>query len=210
MASSIPPSVGSPWIKTRWLVFGLISALVVALLALMGWALANKEPVTGRSGANLLQRPAPAFNVRRFGGGDVSLAEFRGRPVVLNFWASWCAPCRDEALALERAWQGNAERVSFVGMVIQDADEDALAHIREFEVSYPNGRDDDGSVTVQYGVIGLPVTFFIDSVGTVQQRWVGAITDSQLSLWVNELVGGLSLTDGSGNAEGFRTLDQGP
>ena len=155
--------------------------MVIAFIALMAWGLAGKEPPTARSGYTLVGGPAPGFTVPLFDGGELSLSDLEGRPVVVNFWASWCAPCREEALPLERAWQAYRERsVAFVGVDTQDPEDDARAYLAEFGVTYPNGRDGDGRVSIDYGIIGMPATFFIDRDGVVVSRWVGAIPEATL------------------------------
>ena len=80
--------------------------------------------------------------------------------MVINFWASWCPPCREETPLLERTWRSyKYQDVLFVGVNIQDTEEDARVYLEEFDITYPNGLDRHGKVTVDYGIIGLPVTF---------------------------------------------------
>jgi cytochrome c biogenesis protein CcmG/thiol:disulfide interchange protein DsbE len=173
----------------RWLVFGILTVVIAVFVWLMGWGILNKEGVTGNSGINRLEGLAPEFKLPLFDGSEIQLSELVGQPVVLNFWASWCPPCREEALHLERVWrQYNNEDVRIIGINIQDTSEDGMAHIREFDVTYPNGLDFDGSITVQYGVIGLPTTFFVNRRGIVDRRWVGPISEEQLKNWIDELV----------------------
>ena len=182
-------------------------------MALMVWGLLNKAPVTGRSGINRIQRPAPEFTLPLFDGSELQLSQLAGQPVVLNFWASWCSPCRDEALPLERTWRKyKDDGVWVVGVNIQDTSEDAGAHVSEFDVTYPNGLDAAGAITVDYGVIGLPTTFFVDRQGVIQRRWVGAISEGQLAAWVGELVAGQSPSDDreGENLDRFFRLDQAP
>ena len=130
---------------------------------------------------------------------------------MINFWASWCPPCREEAPLLESTWRDyEDEEVFFVGVDIQDREEDARAYIREFGITYPNGPDVDGRITVDYGVIGIPVTFFVDRGGVVVRRWVGAVKGRQLVAWVDELVAGVEPSgEAEGeNLEGFFELDK--
>jgi cytochrome c biogenesis protein CcmG/thiol:disulfide interchange protein DsbE len=176
---------------------GLVIAGILSLLAL---GLLNKEPVTARSGFTRLQKPAPEFTLPLLDGGELVLAQHLGQPVVINFWASWCPPCRQEARVLERTWRSYREKgVMFVGVNIHDTDSDAITFLKEFDVTYPNGLDRDGKITVDYGVIGLPVTFFVNQDGIVERRWVGAIREAQLVAWVEELSAGVAP---SGQAEG--------
>ena len=178
----------------------------------MAWALLNKTPVTAKSGEQLLKRPAPDFSLPLLDEAELTLAELEGRPVVLNFWASWCPPCREEALALERVWRESSDDVWIVGVNIQDGHRAALAHVREFDVTYPNGRDTDGEITVRYGVIGLPTTFLVGRDGVVEGRWVGAVTEAQLESWLPALVAGrpLSGDDDGQDLDRFLRLDQAP
>ena len=195
----------------RAAIFGVASLAIVGFVFLLAWALSNRTPVTGLSGITRLQKPAPEFTMPLLDGGEVTVSRSREAPIVVNFWASWCAPCRDEANGLERAWRSFKDRgVLFVGVDVQDTEQDAKIYVNEFEVTYPNGRDVDGKITVDYGVIGLPVTFFINSDGIVERRWVGAISEARLMAWVDEMVSGavpFGEVEGS-NPEGFFKLDQ--
>ncbi len=161
---------------------------MVALVAVLAYGMANRTAPTGQSGATRVGKPAPTFAMDLYGGGELSYGPDLGEPVVLNFWASWCPPCREESPLLERTWKQYRDRgVLFVGVDTQDTEQDALAYIDEFGLTFPNGLDVDGEITVAYGVVGLPVTFFIGSDGVVKRRWVGALTESQLLPWVEDL-----------------------
>ena len=189
----------------------VVGVLAAGFVGLMAFALLNKAPVTGRSGATRVQKPAPEFTLPLFDGGQLVLAEHLGRPVVINFWASWCAPCRDEAPLLERTWRSYRDRgVQYIGVAIQETEEGGRAYLKEFGITYPNVLDRDGKVTVDYGVIGLPVTFFVNRDGIVERRWVGAVREGTLVAWLDEMVAGLAP---SGDAEvedldSFRELDR--
>ena len=192
--------------------YGLIAAAavgVVALVGLMSWALSNRSPVTGMSGFTRVDKPAPDFTLPLMDEGEVVMSELSGEAVVINFWASWCAPCRDEAVGLERTWRAYEERgVVFVGIDIQDSEADARFYLSEFDVTYPNGRDVDGKITIDYGVVGLPVTFFVSKGGIIEKRWVGAIPESRLRDWTESLARGRSLSDSDDgpDPERFRPL----
>lgn len=114
--------------------------------------------------------------------GIVELRELRGVPIVLNFWASWCEPCRDEAPLLEQAWRRDRDRgVLYLGLDTQDLSEDALEFIREFSVSYPTIRDPGRSVSNEFGLTGIPETFFIDRRGRIVGHAVGVVTEEILA-----------------------------
>ena len=175
-------------------------ALIGAFLGLLAWGLSNKEPVTGRSGVTRVHKPAPPISIQLLAGGSLDVPSGPGAPMLVNFWASWCPPCRDEAVLLERAWRTYQDSgLLFVGVDIQDSEAEARAYIGEYDITYPNGLDRDGKVTIDYGVIGLPVTFFVDSAGIVQKRWVGAIDATTLDTWLTELIAG---TAQQGDSEG--------
>ena len=184
--------------STRWRVaaMGASAVVVVAFLALMAWGLLNNESVTSRSGILRVGKPAPDFTLPLLDGGELALSQYQGRPVVINFWASWCPPCRQEAVALEAAWRAHAGTgVQFIGVDLQDREADARAYIRDFGVTYPNGTDIGGKISVDYGVIGLPVTFFVSREGVVERRFVGAISRAKLEEWIGELETGVAPSD---------------
>ena len=169
----------------------LFTALVLSFFALMAFGLANRSPVTGRSGETRVGKPAPQFSMPLLGGGEFRTEDHRGSPMIINFWASWCPPCRQESPGFERVWQRYRNQgIQLVGVDIQDTEEEALAYVREFGLSFPNGRDTDGKITVEYGVIGLPVTFFVSADGVVEGRWVGALPEDKLEGWAEALMSG--------------------
>ena len=181
--------------------FAVMGIVVFGFFGLLALGLINKSPVTGRSGVTRVGKAAPDITMPLLEGGEFLLSEHADKPMVVNFWASWCPPCRDESPGFERAWRRfSDDGVLFVGVDIQDTVEDGLAYIREFDLTYPNGIDADGKITVEYGVIGLPVTFFIGADGIVKGRWVGALPEDRLTGWVEALIAGAT-PDGSSDVE---------
>ncbi len=140
-------------------------------------------------GAFLRIRPAPDFALKLFDDGDFRLSEQRGRVVLINYWASWCPPCRDEAPTLEAAWRAYRERgLTFVGVDIWDKEADARAFLRTFGVSYPNGPDKNGETLIDYGVTGIPETFFVNREGLLVRRWIGPLDERQITAFIEELL----------------------
>ncbi len=163
-------------------------AVVVALLGLLTWKVVkgDSNAVTGSlaSGKSIV---APDFELPRLeGGGTLALASLKGKAVVLNFWASWCGPCKDETPLLQKAWtRWEGKDVVFVGIDVKDFRGDAQAFVKRFGVTYPNVYDGKGSTVGRYGVTGFPETFFVDRNGRVVYRIAGPVSDDQ------ELDGGI-------------------
>jgi cytochrome c biogenesis protein CcmG, thiol:disulfide interchange protein DsbE len=156
-------------------------AVVAALLALLAWKVTQGESEVTAELARGGAPEAPAFTLERLDGkGDLSLESLRGRAVVLNFWASWCGPCKDEAPLLQEAserWQD--EGVAFVGIDVKDFRGDARDFVERYGVTYPNVYDGKGSTIGRYGVTGYPETYFIDTEGRVRYRIAGPVEDAQ-------------------------------
>ena len=118
----------------------------------------------------------------------VALSQFRGHPLVINFWASWCPPCRKEMPALEHAARALAGRVSFVGLDTQDSRGAGLAFAHRMAVTYPLATD-NAQVYASYGVNGLPTTFFVAANGTLMGRQIGGMTPAGLDTIVHQMFG---------------------
>jgi cytochrome c biogenesis protein CcmG/thiol:disulfide interchange protein DsbE len=178
----------------RAVLIGLVAVATLGLLALLGYGLARRQGgfagiavnETGQIG-RVQPGPAPDFTLQLYDGATFRLADQRGQVVVVNFWASWCIPCRQEAPVLERAWQRYRDRgVVLVGPNIWDSEQDARAFMRQFGVGYPNGPDPRGAAAIDYGVTGIPETFFIRPDGTIARHWIGPLTDRQIGAFIEE------------------------
>jgi len=168
----------------RWLI--PLSAIPVLALLAYGFRL-NPRDIP----SPLVGRPAAAFALTTFEGAPLSLETERGKVVVVNFWASWCYPaCYEEAPVLERNWRAYRDRgVVVIGVDIQDREEAARKFIKDFGLTFPNARDVTGKVSVDYGVYGVPETFFIDRRGRIRAKHVGAVTDAVFRGHVDRLLG---------------------
>jgi cytochrome c biogenesis protein CcmG/thiol:disulfide interchange protein DsbE len=169
--------------RLRWLI--PLSAVPVLALLAYGFRVNHRDipsPLVGR--------PATAFALEALDGRPVSLEALRGQVVVVNFWASWCYPaCYEEAPVLERNWKAYQDRgVVVVGVNIQDAEEAARKFVRDFALTFPNARDLGGKVSVEYGVYGVPETFFVDRRGQIRGKHVGAVTDTVFRSQVDRLL----------------------
>jgi len=164
-------------VKTGW----FVGAAAVALVALLVYGVIGVGQSTTLDDAVAAgQRPpAPSLALPRLeGGGQGSLADYRGRPVVLNFWASWCEPCKDEAPALERAQRRLQQAGGTVlGVTVEDASSASRRFLREYGLDYPNLRDVDGDLGREYGRTGVPETFVIDRQGRVVALQRGQVDD---------------------------------
>lgn len=163
-----------------------VSLAVLALLVLLVWGLGRRAAAIGAVPTPL--RAAPHFTLERFDGGSFSLESAGGLPVVVNFWASWCIPCEDEALALQAASTAFAGKVQFVGVDVQDTEVDGRRFLQRFGVTYPNGPDKNGSISIDYGMAGVPETFFIRADGRIQRKWAGPLAPAQIEAFVQELL----------------------
>src|SRR6266581_7319344 len=175
-------------------IFIVVSLLNVGLLALLWSQLltpaqslpntnSNQGSVDGRNDP-LVGKPAPSFTLAMLNGqpgSRLSLTDFKGKPVVLNIWASWCDPCKRETPLLQSEWkQAQSHGIAFIGMDFQDKQSDGLSFLQQHGVTYPNVVDPDGSTAINYGVTGVPETVFIDRHGMVIHKVIGELTEQTL------------------------------
>jgi len=158
-------------------------ASLVAVLGLLAFVTARTQrPASITSAlARGLTPEAPGFSLPRLDApGALDLASLRGKAVVINFWASWCLPCREEAPVLEATWQRYRDRGAVVvGVDVQDLTNEAHRFLRETKTTYPQVRDKDNAVYRAYGLTGVPETFFIDRAGRIVRKFPGAVTDPE-------------------------------
>lgn len=162
----------------RWL---LVVAAVLAVGGVAAAAVASGGSARPADAVSV-EGPAPAFDLVRVGvdAERVRLSDFAGRPLVVNFWASWCEPCRREMPALQAVAARLRGRVAFVGINHLDGREPAAEFEREVGVGYPSGYDPEGAVAALYGVIGLPTTMLVGADGRIVARRLGEISEDEL------------------------------
>ncbi|HET7590568.1 MAG TPA: TlpA disulfide reductase family protein [Solirubrobacterales bacterium] len=216
-ASSAPAERRRGW--GRWVVIGG----VVLFIALLVYGLESRGPDDAIDGALTEGRAAkaPAFDLEVLARGEIparlreplggaladgrlALSELRGTPVVLNLWASWCTPCREEAPRLEQGWERWGRRgVAYLGLNIQDLRGDAREFARRFGITHPSVRDARRGVADSYGATGIPETFFVDPRGRVVGHVIGVVSERELELGARAARSGRVI----GTVTGGRTFD---
>jgi cytochrome c biogenesis protein CcmG/thiol:disulfide interchange protein DsbE len=206
-AKPTPPRAG----PIRWVLRGLAASIPLLLIGLLIYGITAQSPNTTIDDALSKGRTtlAPSFRLDVLQAGSlgtplhaklagvfrqrgVALSDLRGTPVVVNFWASWCVPCQEEAATLERAWQRHARSrgVLFLGLDIQDVTTDAHSFTHHYAIDYPNVRDPSNNVARSYGATGVPETFFINAKGEIVGHIIGSSSTAQLTAGINAAVAG--------------------
>ena len=165
------------------LIFGaLITAVLVAVL-MSGL---GRDPK--HIDSPLIGKAAPGFTLKTVGTGEtIDVASLRGKPVVLNFWATWCGPCWEEHPVLTEGARVYGDRVQFLGVVFQDEEAKILDFLRKRGAEYPTVVDERGKTSIAYGVGGIPETFFLDAKGTIVAKHDGPISPEQLQTYIAEV-----------------------
>ncbi len=164
-----------------------IITLPFFIALLIGGVYLFTRPVNPKS--NSTQKQAPNFTYALLNGKQVKLSDYLDkRPVVLNFWASWCPPCRQEAPILANTAKKYHGKVQFLGVVVNDTPEKAKSFEKEFHIPYPSGIDKNGAISAVYSVSAIPKTIFISKDGRIIAEWVGAINTKTLTGSIEKLL----------------------
>jgi len=173
------------WQPRWWQVVVFIGVMV--LLALVAFQMRHNGPLAAAQvGAG---EPAPDFTVQTFDGQTVKLSDLHGKVVLVNFWASWCIPCSQEAPDLENTWRQYKDRgVVFVGVDYVDTETEARTYLTHFNISYPNGADLGTRISQAYRIRGVPETYIIDRNGTLRATFIGPTTQDQIQAKIDPLL----------------------
>ena len=176
----VEPKPNRIWSTTGRLV---VVFLVVGLIALLAWGLVQAEKTPLEEGM------APDFTLTSFDGRTYTLSDLRGNVVIINFWASWCPPCREEAAYLERTWRKYKDKgVIFIGVDYADAEKPALAYIDEFDITYFNGPDLGTRISQSYNIKGVPETYYVAKDGSLRGNHIGPLFEPELDNRIDELL----------------------
>ncbi len=200
--------------RRGWILLG-VGLPILAFLSILVWASLQTRGTPGGMGINtdfgvveIEPKPAQDFSLELMtgmdsegegngdssgedgiSGGSVSLSEMRGKVVLVDFWASWCPPCRQEAAALEEVYREYAgPEVEFIGVNIWDLEDNANTYVQDFGLTYPSGLDTDGVIAIDYGVRGIPEKFFIGRDGVIRQKFVGPMSADILRQTLDRLL----------------------
>ncbi len=177
--SDAPPQQNIWWRIGRW----GAALLVIGLIALLSWGVVRGANGPRDSGI------APDFSLTSFNGQTITLSQLRGQVIVINFWASWCQPCRQEAPYLERTWRKYKDKgVTFIGVNWVDTQKEAIAYLAEFNITYFNGVDVGTRIAQAYRIQGIPETFFVDKTGRLRGVHIGPMAAPQLDNKIDELL----------------------
>ncbi len=185
-----PLTVKANRVKRPWLAFAVLTSVISLLSALFFFGFSidwrtNPSPLVGK--------PAPGFVASNLKNGTTLTAKrLQGKPYVLNFWASWCLPCRQEASILETAhqrYEKQQQKVRILGIAVQTTKADALGFVQKFGKTYFTALDSvEGGMAVNYGLYGVPETFFVDAKGIIRHKHVGPLTTKILAQNIEQLL----------------------
>ena len=165
---------------------GLMLVAIVAALLLMQQEAGEETPSMSQS---MVKEPTPDFTLGLLGGGRLGYGEIKGRPVLINFFASWCLPCREEMPAIEKlAREYRPKGVVFLGVAVDDTEAKMRDFVSRYEVTFPVGLDAGAAIQKSFGVYGIPTTYFIGKQGIINYFHTGAVTEELLRHELDKLL----------------------
>jgi len=184
------------WARPFLRFVGMVLVSATATLSIATARPESLDPPTLRNGISqfVLEeplRPAPLIRLRGLDGRPLRMQDLKGKHVVLNFWASWCDPCKEEATTLQQAAVDYADKnVVFIGADYLDQEPAAMRYLQQFKITYANGPDLASQIARRYRIQGVPETFFIKPDGTVDWFKIGPLSDSELRACLDQLIAG--------------------
>lgn len=175
--------------RLDWIILTAVIAVIGSVWIGMTVVKASALNTEGKPARAELGYIAPDFTLNSPDGKPVALSDYKGKPIVLNFWATWCPPCRAETPAFVSAHRQWGDEIAIIGVDVMETPDLAPPFMNEFGIKYPIAVDPIGEVTVAYRVVSYPTTFFIDSSGTIVQIDTGPLNEALLQTRLADLVG---------------------
>ena len=180
----------------RWIFITIGVAPVIAFFILLAWGMMRKDVNPGSLAvydatgeAAIKMQVLPAFTLETFDGGQFESSSLQGKVAMIDFWASWCPPCRVEAPGLDRVYRAyKAAGVEFVGVAIWDRDVDVQNFLATVGTSFVTGKDPRGELAVEFGLTGIPEKYFVDARGNIVRKFVGPMDEVRLSRVLDEIL----------------------
>lgn len=174
--------------RTQWAALTLLAAILGALWVGATRVAGDAINPTGKPPAPQIDHPAPDFTLATPDGGELTLSDLKGTPVILNFWATWCPPCRAEIPALEAAWRSFDGAGIILGVDVQESPDAVTAFMQNLDMTYPVVLDPDTRIARLYQVRAYPTTYFIDSRGVIVDIYTGPLNEPLLQTRLTELI----------------------
>jgi len=180
-------------LEKNYIALATMLAIIVASIAIIGF----KNPKYTANAINTIKSEnvgtsignfAPDFELESIAGGNVKLSDFKGKAVILNFWASWCPPCKEEMPLFENAYRAKSDKIVVIGVNLQESRENIKVFIKKFEISFPILLDPNSEVKELYNVFTQPVTYFINKEGKIIGKKFGPLTGQEISEKVDKLI----------------------